>query len=738
MASEIDNISHTLLTHPAIKKINLLQGHADGNKNYRRAKEAIQTGWPALTEAQINDYLKKGYWIGGVIAPGYIVLDVDNREKGRVIYEGLLKAGYSFIGIETPNGYQFIFRDIDRIKNQGSKRLTLCGIVVDYRLAKKGYIVLPTNNTENRKVIHLSEKELDPMPLCFLSVRREKEIDEELNKIFEGSRTTTFISHASKIREWNIAHSLNLTSEEKKQVLHEINSILCYPPLPQFDIEKILKSSESYPVISTPKEKDKPFTVLTKFYARPFTDEILKEHRFVYEGDRRDFYRYDQRKGLWINNAQDYITHYFRKLTNTIDDTLKKKYVISEIVADIQGCTWKPEGLPEPAINLIPCKNGVYDLKHDVFRGFQAADYFTWKIPFNYNPDAKCPFLERMINTTLPTEDNITLWELMAYVLYRGYPLHKFYLLVGPGSNGKGTFITVLIRMLGPENVANISLTDIQNNRFAASNLYRKLVNTSGEMSYVDIKDTALLKQLTGGDQIEADMKFKNPVKFVNFAKLIFSTNQVPKTFDNTDAFYRRAFIISFPYKFIIDPSFDIKIREDSEEMTREYEGLFFKTLGNLKVLMKNNFIFKRDQDIETVRGKYNYLSNPLVQFVDECCERTYQDSDYIFKYEFSQKLNEWIIERKMNTYSQEKTGKEMKNLGHKDTRKESPDKEKRYFAWVGLKWKPSDSVKGVKDVKVVYNSSDLYIEGVVNSPANPANPANPDTSDVIEVLGVI
>jgi putative DNA primase/helicase len=487
-------------------------------------------------------------------------------------------------------------------------------------------------------------------------------------------------------------------------------------------MERDLDSQENHRENSDNHKKKKPFTVLTRFYARPFTEDILKEHRFIYEGKRKDFYYYDQDNGLWINNAEDYIAHYFRKLTDTIDDSLKKIHVISEIVADIQGYTWEQKGTPEPPINLIPCKNGVYDLKHDVFRNFEAEDFFTWKLPFNYNPDAKCPFLERVINTTLPDEEVITLWELMAYSFYRGYPLHKFFLLVGGGSNGKGTFMTIFIKMLSPENVSNISLTDIQNNRFAISNLYRKLANISGEMSYCDIADTALLKQLTGGDQIEADRKFKKSVKFVNFAKLIFSTNQVPKTFDTTDAFYRRAFIVSFPRKFKVDPSLDIKIRENSEEMTREYEGLLCKTLGHLKVLMKNNFTFTKEQVIETVRKRYAYLSNPLVQFIDECCERTYQGKDFIYKYEFLQKLNEWIIERKMNAYTQEKIGTEMKGLGYEDAKKGSPNKEKRYLAWVGLKWKPSDSVNLVNPVKVVSNSSYCKGESVVNTPANPDN----------------
>ncbi len=273
-----------LNTHPIFKqsKIIRLLGYSNGNTDYDKAKIATEKGWPPLSEAQIQDSLNKGHWIGGVIAEGYILIDVDNKEKGNAIHEGLLRTGYSFIAIETPNGYQFMFRDTGKIKNQGAKKLTLCGIVVDFRLSHKGYIVLPTKNTEGRKVIQLPEKEPDPMPLCFLPVRGKKESDNELDRIFDGSRTTTLISHASKIREWNIAHNLNLSIEEKRQVLFETNQILCYPPLEGQKLDTIFQSAENYPVISTPRNPS-PFIdvkILSEKIAEATTEnysELLPE-----------------------------------------------------------------------------------------------------------------------------------------------------------------------------------------------------------------------------------------------------------------------------------------------------------------------------------------------------------------------------------------------------------------------------------------------------------------------------
>lgn len=714
------------------KKIIKLQGYSYGNNDYKKGKEAIEKGWPSLTEEEQGEWIKQGGWLGGVIGDGFIVIDVDSEEKGKVVYEGLLKAGYSFIAIKTPNGYQFILRDIGRVKNQGSKRLTLGGIAVDYRLANKGYIVMPTQNTEGRQVNHLPEQELDPMPLFFLPVRGLKETDPELDKIFEGSRTTSSISHAAKIREWNIAHNLNLSLEEKRQVLQERNQILCCPPLEQGEINKILYSAENYTTISTPIQA-RPL-VLTKFYPRPFTTQILEKYKFWWEGIRGNLYWYNTSHGIWQDNGEEFIEYYFRSVTESIDDTLKKKHVISEIIADVKGCCWKDDPMPEPHIELIPFLNGVYDLSDDSFRQYKPEDYFTWQLPHNYNPDAKAVFLKQVIDTILPRDRVITLYEIMAYCLYRIYHRHFFFLCYGGGANGKGTFFTIMKNTLGAENISGVSLNDIQQNSFSAANLFRKLANLSGEMNYVDIKDTRLLKELTGCDMIEANRKYLNFIKFVNHAKLIFSTNCLPKTSDTTDAFYRRAFILRFNFRFQPNPEIDLKVRDaQSIEMRHEYEGLLVILLQHLKRLIKNNFRFTNEPSIEDTRKFYEYLSNPLLNFIEENCLRTFKPDDFIFKYELKDALNSWLQDRRMNLYSPERIGREMKELGFQDSRKAAPvtTEEKYYTAWTGIKWKEmmqskskdDTSCKVYKVFKDTSNNSYESIEKVANYPVNPVNP---------------
>ena len=175
---------------------------------------------------------------------------------------------------------------------------------------------------------------------------------------------------------------------------------------------------------------------------------------------------------------------------------------------------------------------------------------FLKKIPIKYNPNADCPKIKEFINQIMREEDVVVLQELAGYCLWKDYPIQKAFALVGEGSNGKSTFLRLLTKLLGKENVSSISLQDLVNNRFAVANLYGKLANIFADLPPEILKDTAKFKMLTGGDIITAEKKFKNPFKFYNYAKLIFSCNRLPVTYDDTTAFFRRWVIINFPNTF--------------------------------------------------------------------------------------------------------------------------------------------------------------------------------------------
>ena len=168
------------------------------------------------------------------------------------------------------------------------------------------------------------------------------------------------------------------------------------------------------------------------------------------------------------------------------------------------------------------------------------------KITDEYTPSFKELF-KQWVN------DNwINLYEIIGYTLYPKYDLHKAVMLVGQGSNGKSTFLSLLRILLGAENVSAISLQELcdPDNRFAKTQLFGKLANIYPDLPREPVTDTGTFKMLTGEDMLMADRKFKEPIRFVNYAKLIFSANELPKVSDTTYAFWRRWIVIRFPNQF--------------------------------------------------------------------------------------------------------------------------------------------------------------------------------------------
>ena len=421
--------------------------------------------------------------------------------------------------------------------------------------------------------------------------------------------------------------------------------------------------------------------VVDKFYPRPFTDLLMARYTFWWPGEREPLFWFDSKAGLWREDGQSLVESQLRTSLDALPDVQKKRYVIDEIVADVKGCSWKGQALPEPDVNLIPCANGVYDLRSKRLRNYLADDFFTWKLPWDYNPDALSELVIPLIERFLPKEETVKLYELIAYCLYRAYPYQKIFILYGRGSNGKSLFARILERLLGVDAVSHTSMKEIQRSGFAASELYHKLANICGELEYNEIVDTRLLKQLCGGDTIQADRKYRNPIHFTNYAKLLFLTNEVPGSRDTTEAFYRRLFLIEFPKKFKENPQLEIKLANADAE---EYEALLYVTIKQLEKLMEQNFIFTRHKGTDETRELYLKLSSPLQTFIEELCFVTFMQDDFIPKSEFKNRFSDWLQAKGRTAYTWDRLNREMKGLGYEEGQKGFS----RWRSWVGLRWK--------------------------------------------------
>ena len=96
--------------------------------------------------------------------------------------------------------------------------------------------------------------------------------------------------------------------------------------------------------------------------------------------------------------------------------------------------------------------------------------------------------------------------------------------------------------------------------RFLVENKY---FNIGDDIDKEVIKDTGTLKRISAGNAITVENKGEKKYSTTLSTTLIYSANEIPKSFDKTDGFYRRWTIIPFNAKFsVTDEDFDPMIEE--------------------------------------------------------------------------------------------------------------------------------------------------------------------------------
>lgn len=287
-----------------------------------------------------------------------------------------------------------------------------------------------------------------------------------------------------------------------------------------------------------------------------------------------------------------------------------------------------------------------------------------------------------------------TLYEVVAYSMLPDYPLETIFCLHGDGSNGKSSFVKLLVNFLGMYNCSatELSLLSNPNSRFETTALQGKLVCLMSELDDAQIKNTSLLKKLTGNKEIiRAEYKGKGHVEFINYAKIIMSTNVIPDTADKTDGFYRRWLVIDFPNKF------DSTNGDILKYLTyKDYSALARKSITILKnVLQKNTFT--NLGSIKQRRQRYEDKANPLKRFIDEQCVVDINNDIPVF--EFYDIFSSYITEKGYRNISKSKLSRLMKENGYEVEVKNVPlengtHKSWRYYIGIDMKKANNPEVK--------------------------------------------
>lgn len=333
--------------------------------------------------------------------------------------------------------------------------------------------------------------------------------------------------------------------KNRDRLLKEFNHDL--PPTPVWlDVYFVIKS----------KNRDPYYRLVTMIDEVKYGDQFLKENIIKRFSALPQGALYDRKIGRWRvlckNEAKDLIEHHATSdLTSwgVYDDatvTKIQKY-ITRSSYDYTLSDKNPFEEINPQLALF--KSGTYNFKTNAMQPNNPDDYILNYHDYEVDPaNNKAPETDKLLNKMIGDADTF-FKEYIGYCFYRSYePFQTILFLHGTGGNGKSTLLNhILGKVLGKKNYSAVTPQELANDRFKVVQLYGKEINSVADIKGGYLSDTAVLKKVSsGGDPIEAEYKGLQGFQFVNYAKLVFSANDLPTFSDDTEGLADRLKVINF------------------------------------------------------------------------------------------------------------------------------------------------------------------------------------------------
>jgi len=422
--------------------------------------------------------------------------------------------------------------------------------------------------------------------------------------------------------------------------------------------------------------------------------DLIKDHNSIYS------LRNDDKSEMWIYNDGIYVPQaksYIKELCRQILGDAYTTYICNNVISRIEADTFVEEDVFFSNTNPeeICVENGILNIKTRELSDFTPEKIFFNKIPVEYNPNAECDAIEKFLLDVLKDESDLPImYEIFGYLLLREYKFEKAFMFLGSGRNGKGKTIELMKRFLGPDNCTNIPIQQLETDKFAVGVLHNKMANLSADINSKALKNTGVFKSLTGRDLISAERKFLPRIHFVNYAKMIFCANTLPRTYDFTPAFFKRWILLEFPYTFVSEKEHSIaedktylKIKDaeiiDKIATREEMSGLLNKALDGLDSLLENND-FSYSKTSKEVEIMWIRKSDSFAAFVMDRIEK--DRNSWITKEDLREEYYQYCKENDVDDVSDKSIKATLSSMGVTDSRMLIGDAQT--YCWNGIRLK--------------------------------------------------
>ena len=531
----------------------------------------------------------------GVLADGIVLIDIDDQAQAEKLLDIVDDLNVNCRVYSTRRGKHFVMSNVDADGNYiidkcGTHKMLACGLYADIKLGhKNSYEVLKYNNQERFIEYDIDESEdYDPVPKFMRPVNAK--IDFVNMKSGDG-RNQELFNYILTLQ------SNDFTKEEARDTLEIINKYVMNEPLDPKEL-KTLSRDEAF---------QKPvFFNKGVFLFDKFAHYMASNYKIIKINGQLHIYK----DGIYVDAVSEIEAQMIKHIS------LLSKSKRAEVLSYLDILIRDNQTMSDA--NYIAFKNGIYNISTRKLEPFTPDIVITNKINFDYDPSAYSDITDKTLDKIACGDPTIRslLEECIGYCFYRRSEMRMAFILTGDKNNGKSTYLSLIEHLLGHENITSLDLGEL-GDRFRTAQLVGKLACIGDDIGDEFIANPNIFKKLSAGNPVTVERKGKDPFDFSNYAKLLFSANDIPKIKDRTGAVLSRLIIIPFDAKFSADdPDFDPYIKYKLiKDLPMQYL-INIGLAGLHRVLERRKFTVS--EKVQAALKEYEENNNPILSFLQD------------------------------------------------------------------------------------------------------------------------
>ncbi|MCH9732803.1 MAG: hypothetical protein K0U84_24600, partial [Actinomycetia bacterium] len=301
---------------------------------------------------------------------------------------------------------------------------------------------------------------------------------------------------------------------------------------------------------ATPGEFD-PWDSEGKLRVSDISDHLISLHHWILTEESEELAAY--RQGVYRIDPRG------RQLKMDLKRLLGNSYLPSHLTAIrdmIEGTLENAPRLPVfPPQQYANFRNGLVDLRTGELLPHTPKFPCLRQFPFDYDPHSDSDRWVTWGIGQFGAQQFAAIEECAGQMFDASRVPGKMMIPFGPSRTGKSTIGRILRRIAGARYTSAVQLHQLDagggGDKYQSAKLYGKTLNIAPDLPASHVEDLSIIKSLTEGEDIPANRKYGPAFDFAPTALMVFCTNTIPTTGEQSGAWFDRVTPIAAVRSFI-------------------------------------------------------------------------------------------------------------------------------------------------------------------------------------------